>query len=99
VLQLDTSFVPGQVAGDALLCRVPCVGGNGAIDRLGFPETCSFARSIKEVGQIAEHLLTDANAYRTTVAAMIPAASKVLGFGSVAARLADFCSRRPVGGV
>jgi hypothetical protein len=82
-----------------LLCRVPCVGGNGAIDRLGFPETCGFARSIEEVGQIAERLLTDANAYRTTVAAMIPAASKVLGFEVVAARLADFfCSRRPVGG-
>ena len=37
VLQLDASFVPGQVAGDALLCRVPCVGGNGAVDRLAFP--------------------------------------------------------------
>ena len=29
VFQLDTSFVPGQVAGDALICRLPCVGGNG----------------------------------------------------------------------
>ena len=90
VLQLDTSFVPGQVAGDALLCRVPCVGGNGAIDRLGFSETCSFARSIAELGQIAERLLTDANSYRTTVAAMIPAASKVLGFGAVAKQLGEF---------
>jgi hypothetical protein len=90
VLQLDTSFVPGQVAGDALLCRVPCVGGNGAIDRLGFPETCGFARSIEEVGQIAERLLTDANSYRATVAAMIPAASKVLGFGMVAKQLGEF---------
>jgi hypothetical protein len=26
VLQLDRSHVPGQVAGDALLCRIPCVG-------------------------------------------------------------------------
>ena len=90
VLQLDTSFVPGQVAGDALLCRVPCVGGNGAIDRLGFSETCGFARSIEEVGKIAERLLTDANSYRTTVAAMIPAASKVLGFGVVAKQLGEF---------
>jgi hypothetical protein len=90
VLQLDTSFVPGQVAGDALLCRVPCVGGNGAIDRLGFPETCGFARSIEEVGGIAEHLLTDTNFYRTTVAATIPAASKVLGFGVVAKQLGEF---------
>ena len=58
VLQLDTSFVPGQVAGDALLCRVPCVGGNGAIDRLAFPASCGFNRSIAEVGQIAARLLS-----------------------------------------
>jgi hypothetical protein len=90
VLQLDTSFVPGQVAGDALLCRVPSVGGNGAIDRLGFPETCGFARSIEEIREIAERLLTDPNFYRTTVTAMIPAASKVLGFEVVAEQLAEF---------
>ena len=36
VLQADKSAVPGQVAGDALLCRMPCVGGDGAIDRLAF---------------------------------------------------------------
>ena len=100
VLQLDTSFVPGQVAGDALLCRVPCVGGNGAIDRLGFPETCGFARSIEEIRQIAQRLLRDDDSYRTSVAGIIPAASKAVGFEVVAARLADFfCSRRPVGGV
>lgn len=90
VLQLDASSVPGQVAGDALLCRVPCVGGNGAIDRLGFPETCGGSRSIAELGQTAERLLTDANFYRTTVAVMIPAASKVLGFKVVAKQLDEF---------
>src|SRR5690606_34755519 len=38
VFQLDSSFVPGQVAGDSLLARVPCVGGNGAVDRIArFP--------------------------------------------------------------
>jgi hypothetical protein len=90
VLQLDTSFVPGQVAGDALLCRIPCVGGNGAIDRVGFPETCGGARSIAELGQIAARLLTDADFYRTTVTSMIPAASKVLGFEVVANQLNEF---------
>jgi hypothetical protein len=93
VLQLDTSFVPGQVAGDALLCRVPCVGGNGAIDRSGFPETCGFARSIEEIAQIAKRLLGDADFYRTSVGAIIPAATKVLGFEVVAKQLADFFSR------
>jgi hypothetical protein len=90
VLQLDTSFVPGQVAGDALLCRIPCVGGNGAVDRLGFPESCGFARSIDDVRRIAVRLLTDKDSYRTCVAAMIPAATKVLGFEVIAKRLREF---------
>ena len=100
VLQLDTSFVPGQVAGDALLCRVPCVGGNGAIDRLAFPETCGPGRSIAELQETALRLLTDRGFYRSTIASLIPAASKILGFEIVARQLAEFfCSRRPVGGV
>ena len=90
VLQLDTSFVPGQVAGDALLCRMPCVGGNGAIDRLGFPETCGWARSLDEIGQIASRLLTDGEFYRNRVAALIPAATKILGFEVVAKQLGEF---------
>jgi hypothetical protein len=90
VLQLDTSFVPGQVAGDALLCRVPCAGGNGAIDRLAFPETCGFARSINEVEQLASRLLTDGEFYQTSVKAMIPAGSKSLGFGMIAKELEAF---------
>jgi hypothetical protein len=90
VLQLDTSFVPGQVAGDALLCRVPCVGGNGAVDRLGFPEACGFARSIEEVGQIASRLLGDREFYQEAVAKLAPAASKVLGFDVGAKQLEEF---------
>jgi hypothetical protein len=90
VLQLDTSFVPGQVAGDALLCRVPCAGGNGAIDRLAFPETCGFGRSISEVEQFASRLLTAGEFYQSSVKAMIPAASKSLGFAVVAKQLAEF---------
>ena len=90
VLQLDTSFVPGQVAGDALLCRMPCVGGNGAIDRLGFPETCGFNRSISELEDAANRLLTDGDFYRASVAAMIPDASKSLGFKVVAKQLSEF---------
>ncbi len=44
VWQLDASSVPGQVAGDALLCRMPCLGGNGAIERVAFPEFFSSTR-------------------------------------------------------
>lgn len=37
VFQLDRSLVPGQVAGDALLCRTPCLGGNSAVEQIAFP--------------------------------------------------------------
>ena len=90
VLQLDTSFVPGQVAGDALLCRVPCVGGNGAIDRLAFPESCGFNRSIGEIGQIAAKLLTDRNSYEESVSSVETVASEHLSFKVVAERLREF---------
>ena len=92
VLQLDASFVPGQVAGDALLCRVPCVGGNGAIDRLAFPATCGLARSINDIEETASRLLMDGEFYRSSVAALIPAAAKRLSFEVVAKQLDDFFS-------
>jgi hypothetical protein len=66
------------------------VGGNGAVDRLGFPETSGFARSVDDVGQIAARLLRDNDSYRASVATIIPAASKVLGFDVVAKRLGEF---------
>jgi hypothetical protein len=59
VFQLDRSRVPGQVAGDALLCRSVCVGGDGAIDRIAFAETCGEKRSETELEEIAYRLLTD----------------------------------------
>jgi hypothetical protein len=90
VLQLDTSFVPGQVAGDALLCRVPCVGGNGAIDRLAFPESCGFARSIDDIGKAALRLLTDRPHYKESVANMENIAIQCLSFDVIARQLQQF---------
>jgi hypothetical protein len=96
VLQLDTSFVPGQVAGDALLCRVPCVGGNGAIERLAFPELCGFARSIDEIGKISSRLLNESEFYQAAVTEMVPEASKRLSFEVVAKQLADYFGGTPI---
>ncbi len=90
VLQLDSSFVPGQVAGDALLCRVPCVGGNGAIDRLAFAETCGFGRSIAELREIALRLLRDRAYYEQIVASSQKRAKEVCGFEVIAAQLRNF---------
>jgi hypothetical protein len=90
VLQLDTSFVPGQVAGDALLCRVPCVGGNGTIDRLAFPDICGFNRSIAEIGAIAARLLTDWNSYEVNAASIETVAAEQLSFKAGAEQLRAF---------
>jgi len=90
VFQLDTSFVPGQVAGDALLCGVPCVGGNGAVDCLSSPELCGTGRSLTELIEIAVELLQDATAYRGAVAAARERAAERLSFRNVARQLETF---------
>jgi len=90
VLQADKSAVPGQVAGDALLCRIPCVGGDGAIDRLGFPETCGFGRSLGELKEMATRLLRNAEFYSAAVTASQKAAREQVGYATVAQQLAQF---------
>ena len=79
VLQLDSSSVPGQVAGDALLCRMPCLGGNGTVDRLAFgapPENPTEAASL---------LLADDAHWEQTVASSQASARTSLGFTAVRA--------------
>lgn len=90
VLQLDSSFVPGQVAGDALLCRMPCVGGNGAIDRIAHTETCGFGRSIADVKEIAQRLLQDRAYYDEAVANSQRRATEALSFAVVSKQLQSF---------
>jgi hypothetical protein len=57
VLQFDRSAVPGQVAGDALLARTPCVGGDGAVERIAFPETHGFGRTFETLLALARRVL------------------------------------------
>ena len=90
VLQIDKSAVPGQVAGDALLCRLPCVGGDGAIDRLAFPATCGHGRSLGELRDLASRLLRDPEFYRATVTASQAEARKHVGYEAVAEQLHSF---------
>lgn len=60
VFQLDRSGVPGQVAGDALLCRIPCVGGDSAIERVAFPSLCGGgSRDSRQLVELARELLKD----------------------------------------
>ncbi len=93
VLQADKSAVPGQVAGDALLCRLPCVGGDGAIDRLGFPSTSGFGRSLGELAELAARLLRDDDFYAATIAESQAAARDNVSFPIVARALKSFFER------
>jgi hypothetical protein len=90
VFQLDSGAVPGQVAGDALLCGMPCVGGNGGTDRLAFPELCGFGRSPGDLRALAAGLLNDDQAWLQSVSSSRRSAAS-LAFQPTAARLATFC--------
>jgi hypothetical protein len=90
VLQMDTSFVPGQVAGDALLCRMPCVGGNGTIDRIAHPATCGAGRSGAELIGMAIRLLCDAEFEARTVGESQQHAYARLSFKGAAKELEQF---------
>ncbi|MFN2474714.1 MAG: hypothetical protein ABR526_00020 [Chthoniobacterales bacterium] len=90
VLEMDTSFVPGQVAGDALLCRLPCVGGNGAVDRLGHPTTCGAGRDGNELVELARRLLRDGEFYATAILESQHAATERLSFAGIGGELQQF---------
>jgi hypothetical protein len=93
ILQLDRSRVPGQVAGDALLCRLPCVGGDGAIERIGFSKTCGEGRTFNEVDAIALDLLKNPELRDTVVAQSQECAREQLSFQTVHSQLASFFAR------
>jgi hypothetical protein len=90
VFQLDRSAVPGQVAGDALLCGLPCVGGDGAIERAVFPESCGFARDPAELAALAASLLRDPARYERACLDARTRALETVSYRAIAARLADF---------
>jgi hypothetical protein len=90
VLQLDRSHVPGQVAGDALLCRIPCVGGDGAIERITFSKTCGEGRSINEIASMALDLLKNADLRDAIVRESQERASQRLSFQAVRSQLVKF---------
>ena len=90
VLQLDRSRVPGQVAGDALLCRIPCVGGDGAIERIAFSKTCGEGKTISEIASAALDLLKNAELHAAVVAESQELARERLSFEAVRSQLGKF---------
>jgi len=90
VLQLDRSHVPGQVAGDALLCRIPCVGGDGATERIAFSKTCGEGQTITEIASMALDLLKNADLRGAIVSESEQRALEHLSFRAVRSQLAKF---------
>ena len=77
-------------AGDALLCRVVCVGGNGAIERIAFSKTCGQGRTITEIASMALDLLKNADLRAAIVAESQQRAKERLSFQAVRSQLANF---------
>lgn len=93
IFQLDASAVPGQVAGDALLARIPCIGGDGATERLAFPDTCGHGRTHEQLFDIAARLLEhDHDATMITDRAQ-ELAAKTLSFTHIARELEQLYGR------
>ncbi len=90
VLQLDRSRVPGQVAGDALLARTLCVGGDGAIERIAFPNFCGAGRTIDQVSAIALGLLQNENVRATAIVESQWRAMERISFRAVRTQLENF---------
>jgi hypothetical protein len=90
VLQLDRSGVPGQVAGDALLCRTICVGGDGVIERIAFPNSCGNGRAFDQIISIASDLVKDNAARATAIMESQWRALERLSFQSILPPLAAF---------
>jgi len=91
VFQLDRGAVPGQVAGDSLLCRTLCVGGNSAIEKLVFPDFAdTVGSSLDGLRTKVRHLLSDDSAYQSAVDTANQRAGATISYTTVANQLRAF---------
>jgi hypothetical protein len=93
VLQLDRSRVPGQIAGDALLARTICIGGDGAIERVAFANFCGEGRTSAQLKTVALELLKDSATRATAIVESQWRAAERLSFQAIRKQLAIFFSR------
>ena len=93
IFQLDRSRVPGQVAGDALLCRTICIGGDGAIERIAFANFCGDGRTMEQLKTIALELLTNTKTRVTAIIETQWRAAERVSFQAIRKQLAIFFGR------
>ncbi len=91
VFQLDRGSVPGQVAGDAVLCRILCAGGNSTLENVVFPDLADDGSGA--MGELAERLsrlFQDDDLYEQTVAESQRLAEQTISYPVVARELEEF---------
>ncbi len=93
VLQLDRSRVPGQVAGDALLARTICIGGDGTTERIAFANFCGEGKTIDQLGTIALDLLKSTNKRATAIVESQWRGAERVSFQAVRKQLRIFFDR------
>lgn len=93
VFQLEWAGGAGDVAATALLCRIPSVGGHGAVDRIAFPQLAGFGRTTDELLSRAADLLADPDAAADAVAQGRALAAAQLSPESARSRLLDLLGR------
>ncbi len=90
VFQMDRSGVPGQVAGDCLLARTLCAGGNSSIEQIAFSNICDDGSlHINRVFDEIRNVLSDDEAYCSAVEDAQQIATSVLSFEAVASEFGN----------
>ena len=93
VFQLDASAVPGQVAGDALLCRIPCIGGDGTTERIAFPDLCGHGRTHEQIFDTAARLLEHSHDIEDLMKDALTRARATISFATVARKIEQLFAR------
>jgi hypothetical protein len=86
VIQLDESHVPGQVAGDCLLAKTCCIGGNGQIERMTHP--CPSVQP-SELYQLALERLKDPASRDLQVSQALSHARERCDYGLIRRRIEE----------
>lgn len=80
VFQLDAGGGAGGVAGDALVCRIPCVGGSGHLDRILYPELTGQQQPAMELFYTVSRMLDHGHDRELAVEQALEAARQKVSF-------------------
>jgi hypothetical protein len=93
VFQFDQSAAVGQIAAEALMCRIPCVGGYGTTERLAFPDLCGHGRTTEQLTELASHLIEDPEDADVAVKKALALATERLSYSAVRTQLTEFYAK------